>query len=213
MLDGGEDENHTVVNNLGRAIVKKISVKLEGKEVMCLDDADIYLCYKDLWLTDKERNNAIYHGIQSKNTAKIWLGAYDAQRQEPDASITKAFGNRFAIPLDIEILTDHGSFYQMRLTDRLSFELIFNDYARVIRSTDTNAIYQINNIALEFDIVTHQNLTRLMRQQYMSQTVMLYTRILRHRKIALNKSDVTWNINLNTPARSLKGVLLSLIHI
>ena len=37
---------------------------------------------------------------------------------------------------------------------------------------------------------------------------MPYTRILRHRMIALNKSDVTWNNNLNTPARSLKGVLL-----
>jgi len=32
VLDGGEDENRTVVNNLGRAIVKKISVKLEGKK-------------------------------------------------------------------------------------------------------------------------------------------------------------------------------------
>jgi len=42
----------------------------------------------------------------------------------------------------------------------------------------------------------------------MGQTVVLYTRILRHRMIALNKSDVTWNINLNITARSLKGVLL-----
>jgi len=62
VLDRGEDENRTVVNNLERAVVK-ISVKLEGKEVLCLDDADIYLCYKDLWLTDKKRNNAVYYGI------------------------------------------------------------------------------------------------------------------------------------------------------
>jgi len=47
-----------------------------------------------------------------------------------------------------------------------------------------------------------------MRQQYMSQSVVLYTRVLRHRKLTLNKSDVTWNINLNTPARSLTGILL-----
>lgn len=47
------------------------------------------------------------------------------------------------------------------------------------------------------------SLARLMRQQYMSQSVVLYTRVLRHRKLTLNKSDVTWNINLNTPARSL----------
>jgi len=46
--NGGDDANSTVVNNLGRAIVKKISVKLEGQEVMSLDDADIYLCYRDL---------------------------------------------------------------------------------------------------------------------------------------------------------------------
>jgi len=38
--------------------------------------------------------------------------------------------------------------------------------------------------------------------------VRLYTRVLRHRKLAVNKSDVTWNINLNTPARSHQGVLL-----
>jgi len=42
----------------------------------------------------------------------------------------------------------------------------------------------------------------------MSQTVVLYTRILRHRKLAFNKRDVTWNIKVNTPTRSLKGILL-----
>ena len=73
VLDGSEDDNRTVVNNLGRAIVKKISVKLEGKEVLCLDDADIYLCYKDLWLTDKERKNAAYCGIQSETLQKFGL--------------------------------------------------------------------------------------------------------------------------------------------
>jgi len=73
VLDGSEDDNRTVVSNLGRAIVKKISVKLKGKEVLCLDDADIYLCYKDLWLTDKERKNAAYYGIQSETLQKFGL--------------------------------------------------------------------------------------------------------------------------------------------
>ena len=167
-------------------------MKLEGRKVLCLDDADIYLCYKDLWLTDKERKNAAYYGIHFENTAKIRLGANDAvATSQTDPSIAAAFSNRFAIPLDFEILTDHGPFYQMGLTDRLSFELMFNDYARVIRSTDANVIHEINNIALDFDIVTHQDLARLMHQQYMSHTLVLYTRILRHRMIALKKSDVT----------------------
>jgi len=212
MLNGGTDANCTTVNNLGRAIVKKISVKLEGQEVMSLDDADIYLCYRDLWMTDKERLNAAYYGIHvgdGGNTAKIRLGAGDAvATKQPDASIAAAFGNRFAIPLDFEILTDHGPFYQAGLNDRLSFELTFNDYGHVIVSADATASYQITNISLEFDVVTNPDLARRKRQQYMSQTVVLYTRILRHRKLALKKSDVTWNINLNTPARSLRGILL-----
>ena len=206
-LNGGTDANRTVVNNL----VKKISMKFEGQEVMSLDDADIYLCYRYLWMTDKERVNAAYYGIHvgdGGNTAKIWLGAGDAVATQPDALIAAAFGNRFAIPLDFEILTDHGPFYQVGLNDRLSFELTFNDYGRVIMSADANASYQITNISLEFDVVANPDLAKRKHQQYMSQTVVLYTPILRHRNLRLNKSDVTWNINLNTPARSLKKILL-----
>jgi len=106
-------------------------------------------CYKDLWLTDEERKNAAFYCIQSENAAKIRLGPGDtAAATQPDALIASAFGNRFAISLDLEILTDHGPFYQAGLT---AHELTFNDYDRVIRSTNTNATYQITN-----DIVTNQ---------------------------------------------------------
>ena len=36
----------------------------------------------------------------------------------------------------------------------------------------------------------------------------LYDRVLRHRKISQDKSDTLWNINLNVPARSMKGILM-----
>ena len=38
--------------------------------------------------------------------------------------------------------------------------------------------------------------------------VILYGRILRHRKLPKNKSDSLWNININVPARSMKGILM-----
>jgi len=75
-------------------------------------------------------------------------------------------------------------------------------------SADADANYTIANISLEFDVVTNPDLARQKRAQYINETAVLYTRVLRHRKLALNNSDVTWNINLNTPARSLKGILL-----
>ena len=37
---------------------------------------------------------------------------------------------------------------------------------------------------------------------------LLYNRILRHRKIIVNKSDTVWNWAFNTPCKSLKGILV-----
>ena len=38
--------------------------------------------------------------------------------------------------------------------------------------------------------------------------VLYYDRILRHRKIIVNKSDTVWNWAFNTPCKSLKGILV-----
>ena len=37
---------------------------------------------------------------------------------------------------------------------------------------------------------------------------LLYDRVLRHRKIIVNKSDTLWNWAFNTPCKSLKGILV-----
>ena len=42
--------------------------------------------------------------------------------------------------------------------------------------------------------------------------VILHDNILQHRKITKNKSDTLWNINLNVPARSMKGILMLFEH-
>ena len=37
---------------------------------------------------------------------------------------------------------------------------------------------------------------------------LLYDRILRHRRVKVNKSDTTWNWSFNMPCKSLKGILV-----
>ena len=44
--------------------------------------------------------------------------------------------------------------------------------------------------------------------QYKGHLAILYGRVLRHRKMTLDKSNTLWNINLNVPARSMKGILM-----
>ena len=127
-----------------------------------------------------------------------------------DKAIADAFGDRFFTPLDFELLESHMPFYQSTLGDRLEYELPFNDYSRVIRATDdVDASYHIGGISLEYDMVTLPELARMIDNQYKSRLAILYDRVLRLRKMTMDKSNTLWIIiYLNVPARSMKGILM-----
>ena len=68
-----EDANRTVVQNLGRIIVKKTVIKISGNEVMSVDDSDVFNCYGDLWKTASERKNDQYQGIEDLREQTCWV--------------------------------------------------------------------------------------------------------------------------------------------
>ena len=127
-----------------------------------------------------------------------------------DKAIADAYGNKFIILLDFEMLDSAAPYYQAGLGNRLCYELTFNDYNRVteyaLSPKVTDAKYKITDISLEYEITTQPNLARSIRSEY-QHTALLYDRILRHRKIIVNKSDTVWNWEFNTPCKSLKGIL------
>ena len=208
-LDSTTDANRTIVNNLGRSIVKKICIKLEGQEILSIDDSDIFFIYNDLWLKENKRADLVYQGIQSNNVGKLRIEAGDKDdTKKKDSAIANVYKNRFYIPLDFELLSTHMPYCQSALNDRLTYELTFNNYNRVILSDDTTARYKISEISLEYEIVTSPQLSRMIRDQYQSKVTIFYDRILRHSYSMRNKEDLVWNINLNTPARSMKGILM-----
>ena len=45
----GTDVNRTLAGNLGRNIIRKLVVKLEGNEIISIDDYDILYSYYDCW--------------------------------------------------------------------------------------------------------------------------------------------------------------------
>ena len=154
------DANRTVVQNLGRAVVKKTAIKIlkSGNEVLSIDDSDVYHCYLDLWKTALERKNAQYQGVDTsaqRNVTRVRLGAGNGVANVEAAAIKTAYSNRFYVPLDFELLESHTPFYQSALGDQLEYELTFNDYNRVIHATgDGDDSYSIGSISLEFDVVT-----------------------------------------------------------
>ena len=207
---GDKDRNCTVVQNLGRNIVKKVTVKISSNEVLSIDDCNIFYTYMDLWLTPSERNNRYYQGIDpsnDQNVTKLRLGS-----EEGDTTITRDkviadnLKRRFYIPMDFELLESSMPFHQSALADRLEYEFTFNEYSNVILGTP-NMKYEIKNISLEFEKVTERELASHISSKYNALGV-FYDRIIRHRKIPVKGSDRILNINVNVPAKSMKGILI-----
>ena len=208
----GTDVNKTLVGNLGRNIIRKLVVKLEGNEIISIDDYDILYSYYDCWKTATERHNAIFQGIieadgQTENAIKHRINATDKANNAKDGTVALIYDNRFCIPLDFEILESSLPLYQYGLGSHLMYELTFANYSDVIKSTDPDATYTISNISLEFDTIMNASLASQIRTEYMKSSI-LYYRILRARIIQLSKSDTSFSVDINSPSKSLKGVLL-----
>ena len=213
----GKDVNRTLVGNLGRNIFRKLIVKLEGNEIsisisISIDDCNILYSYYDCWKTATERRNAIIQGIveadgQTENAIKHQINAIDKANNAKDQTVASIYDNRFCIPLDFEILESSLPLYQYGLGSRLMYELTFADYSDVIKAMDPDATYTISNISLEFDTITNASLASQIRTEYMKSSI-LYNRILRARIMPLNKSDTSFTVDINSPSKSLKDVLL-----
>ena len=211
-MKAGTDVNRTLVKNLGRNIIRKLIVKLEGNEIISIDDYDILYSYYDCWKCTTERYNAGFQGIvetngQMENAIKHRINASDKTNNAKDQTVASIYDNRFCIPLDFEILGSSLPLYQYGLGSHLTYELTFADYSDVIKATDPDATYTISNISLEFDTVIDASLASQIRTEYLKRSI-LYDRILRARMIPLNNSDTSFSVYINSPSKSLKGVLL-----
>ena len=195
----GTDVNRTLVGNLGRNAIRKLVVKLEGNEIISTDDYDVLYLYYDCWKTATERCNGIFQGIveaegQTENAIKHGINATDKANNAKDQTVASIYDNRFCIPLDFEILESSLPLYQYGLGSRLTYELTFADYSDVIKAN-------------KLDTIINASLASQIRTEYMKSSI-LYDRILRARIIPLNKSDTSFSVDINSPSKSLKGVLL-----
>ena len=140
---------------------------------------------------------------------RIYAGDKNAGIKQ-DKAIADAYGNKFIIPLDFEMLDSALPYYQAGLGNRLCYKIMFNNYNQVIKSAvaSPDAKYEISNISLEYEIVTDSALASSIKAEYDDEMVLLYDRILRHRQISVNKSETTWNWSFNTPCKSLTGILV-----
>ena len=207
----GTDVNRTLVGNLGRNIIRKLIVKLEGNEIISTDDYDVLYSYYDCWKCTNERLNAVFQGIveadgQTEGAIKHRINAGNKANNAKNQTVASIFDNRLCIPLDFENLESSLPLYQYFSGSHLTYELTFADYSDVIKATNPDATYTISNISLEFDTIINASLAGQIRTEHMKSSIP-YDRILRARIIPLNNSNTSFSVHTSSPSKSLKGVL------
>ena len=101
------EKARSVVNNVGRALVKKKVLKLDSKNIDTIDNLDVYDTYKNLYMSEKEREERLFQGRHSVNGLKARVGAKKTDGTAltittQEIAIKRTFDKRFSIPLDFD---------------------------------------------------------------------------------------------------------------
>ena len=181
-------------------------MKLEGNEIISIDDYAILYSYYNCWKCKTERLNSVFQGIidadgQTENAIKHRINFGDKANNAKDQTVASIYDNRFCIPLDFKILESSLPLYQYSLGSHLTYELTFADYSDVIKATNPDATYTISNISTEFDTIINASLASQIRTEYMKSSI-LYDRILRACIIPLNDSSTSFSVDINSPSKA-----------
>ena len=190
------EANNFLVNNVSRALVNRLTVKFAGEILQDTDGYDLFKLYEDLFLTEKERANRLSEGIQSEDLAKIRCNAGNKKTSgvDKEKQLNGIYGNKYRIPIDHEILKNHGVFFPRVLSDELVFEL---------------RLAPASNIQLEYEVIHNKNLADEAESNYKNGKRLMYEHVTHHKTISFSKgTDSIINESINVPRRSMKGLLL-----
>ena len=75
-------------------------MKVEGNEIISIDDYDVLYSYCDCWKTTTERRNAVFQGIveadgQTENATKHQINATDKENNAKDQTVASIYNNCF----------------------------------------------------------------------------------------------------------------------
>ena len=186
---------------------------LSSKDIDRINNSDIYDTYKDIYLSEKEREEKLFQGIHSTNGLKARAGAKKADGTAlavtiQENAIKKTFDKRFAIPLDFDFFKD--PVYPYGHKEDLIIKIELNSSEKIILCTgDTSATYKLSGISLEYDAIFDKPCATTIDEMYTGTMSILYTKVTSIHYQTLSKKDTSWKIDLSKlPVCSFQGLLL-----
>ena len=207
--------NNTLVNNVGRNLIKRQRVLFGGEVLQDTLDYDLFQTYNDLHLSSEARDDMLRHGVSGENTRKLRTAADDKSTSNAkEVAMATLHGTKYCIPLDHPILLNQGVFYPKGSSHPLKFEITLGGVADIVVYSDTTKPpnYKITNLDLEYRSISSEYLANPALEAYKVGHVFFYENVLRHKTFTISKpNDNMINEHVNIPRRSMTGLLFLLM--
>ena len=130
------------LNNLGRLLVDKLSIKVQGVEVYQNTCESMLEVYKDLWRSDDDRENRQNYGIANENVRKLISRDDSANKAAKTDGVLDAtiagMCDCMKIPLG-KILCDHGPYAPHGMCDFV-YEITFPNSEKIMTAQTNEAV-------------------------------------------------------------------------
>ena len=204
--------NNTLVNNVGRNLVKRQRVLFGGEVLQDTLDCDLFQTYHDLFLSKEARDDMLRYGVSNVNTRKLRTdaGDKDDSTDAKEVAMAALYGTKYCIPLDHPILLNHGVFYPKGLSHPFKFEITLGGVSDIVVYSDTTKPpnYKITNLELEYRSISSEYLANRALEAYKVGHAFFYENVLRHMTFTFSRpNDSVINENVNVPRRSMTGLL------
>ena len=204
--------NNTLVNNVGRNLVKRQRVLFGGEVLQDTLDYDLFQTYHDLHFSKEARDDMLRYGVSSENTRKLQThaGDKDDSTDAKEVAMATLYGTKYCIPLDHPILLNHGVFYPKGLSHPLKFEITLGGVSDIVVYSDTTKPpnYKITNLELEYRSISSEYLANQALEAYKIGHAFFYENVLRHKTFTFSKpNESVINEHVNVPRRSMTGLL------
>ena len=201
-----------LLNNLGRLLIDRLSIKVQGVEVNQNTGESMLEVYKDLWRSDFDRKNRQKYGIANENVRKLISKDDSADKAAKtdgvlDATIASIYV-RMKIPLG-KILCDNGPYAPYGMCDFVyDITLPKSDKIMKAQANEETGTYKLTDLQLEYEVIKSEGLAASVRGTYNTERSFPYNYSTLLKTLPWSKDSTLEVIDINIPRKSMKAVVL-----
>ncbi|CAB4005574.1 Hypothetical predicted protein [Paramuricea clavata] len=201
-------------NNLAKLIAKRLQVKVAGETAYDCSGESLYEIYKDLWLTQGDRNKMTEQGLGSENLRKLISGDDSGVKvgdagKIADGLLHSVYGSKLRKPID-KIIADHGLYVPFYMNNNPMYILTLpqSDEIMTAQGGEDKGNYKLDNLELEYETIESDTLAGEVSRMYSTGRSLSYKHVTLMRTSNWDKDLTIVNENINIPRKSMSAIVL-----